>query len=77
MVFDEIFLIGKRILKFIDLHLKSIICMQTIFFRNLNVIIIGDFYQVVQNIGVIKSNMNNIDILTLNFWIEPSHVLKQ
>jgi hypothetical protein len=51
--------------------------MQTIFFRNLNVIIIGDFYQVVQNIGVIKSNMNNIDILTLNFWIEPSHVLKQ
>jgi len=77
MVLDEIFLIGKRILKFIDLHLKSIKCMQTIVFRNFNLIIIGDFYQVVQNIGVIKSNMNNIDILTLNFWIEPSHVLEQ
>ncbi len=77
MVLDEIFLIGKRILKFIDLHLKSIKCTQKIVFKNLNVIIIGDFYQVVQNIGAIKSNMNNIDILTLNFWMEPSHALEQ
>jgi hypothetical protein len=72
MVLDEISLIGKKILKFIDLRLRSIKCVHTIFFGNLNVIIIGDFYQaqLVHDVGVFKINMNNIDSLMPNFWME-------
>ncbi len=46
IILDEISLIGKRILKFIDLQLRSIKRVSTKFLRNLDVIIIGDFYQV-------------------------------
>ncbi len=46
IVLDEISLIVKRILKFIDLRLRSIKCIHTKFFRNLDVIINGDFDQV-------------------------------
>jgi len=72
MVLDEIFLIGKRILKFTNLRLRSIKDVHTNFFRNLDVIIIGDFDQVqlVCDVGVFKINMNNIDNLTPNFWME-------
>ncbi len=42
------------------------------FFGNLNVIIIGDFYQVQlsNDARVFKTNMNNIDNLTPNIWME-------
>jgi hypothetical protein len=42
------------------------------FFGNLNVIIIGDFYQVQlsHDARVFKTNMNNIDNLTPNIWME-------
>jgi hypothetical protein len=46
IILDEISLMGKRILKFIDLQLRSIKPIHTKFFKNLDVIIIGDFYQV-------------------------------
>ncbi len=46
IVRDEISLKGKRILKFIDLWLRSIKRIHTNFLGNLDVIIIGDFYQV-------------------------------
>jgi len=41
-------------------------------FGNLNVIIIGDFYQVQlsHDARVFKTNMNNIDNLTPNIWME-------
>jgi hypothetical protein len=41
-------------------------------FENLNVIIIGDFYQVQlsHDARVFKTNMNNIDNLTPNIWME-------
>jgi hypothetical protein len=52
-----------------------------IVFRNLDVIIIGDLYQVqhVHDIGVFKTNINNIDSLALNFWMEKTkcYELKQ
>jgi hypothetical protein len=40
--------------------------------ENLDVIIIGDFYQVqlVRDVGVFKINVNNIDSLSPNFWME-------
>jgi hypothetical protein len=47
IVLDEIsFKIGKRKLKFIVFWLRSIKCIHTKFFWNLDVIIIGDFNQV-------------------------------
>ncbi len=65
-------MIGKRILKFIDIQLRSIKRVHTNFFGNLDVIIIGDFYQVqlVLDVGFFKINMNNIDSLAPNFWME-------
>jgi hypothetical protein len=46
--------------------------VHTKFFGNLDVIIIGDLYQVqlVCDVGVFKINMNNIDSLMPNFWME-------
>jgi hypothetical protein len=46
--------------------------VHTIFFGNLDVIIIGDFYQVqfLRDVGVFKINMNNIDSLMPIFWME-------
>ncbi len=46
--------------------------MHTIFFGNLDVIITNDFYQVqhVCDAWVLKTNMNNLDSLILNFWME-------
>lgn len=44
LVLDEISLIGKRILKFTDLRLRSIKRLHTKFFGNLDVIITGDFF---------------------------------
>ncbi len=46
--------------------------MHTKFFGNLDVIIIGDFYQIqlVRDARVFKVNMNNIDSLMPNFWME-------
>jgi hypothetical protein len=72
MVLDEISLIGKRILKFTDLLLRSIKRVHINVFGNLDVIIIGDFYQVqlVRDVGIFKINMNNIDNLTPTFWME-------
>ncbi len=72
MVLDEISLIGKRILKFTDLRLRSIKHVHINVFGNLDVIIIGDFYrvQLVHDVGILKINMNNIDNLTPTFWME-------
>jgi hypothetical protein len=46
--------------------------MHTNLFGNFDFIIIGDFYQVqhVCDVGVFKTNINNIDSLTPNFWME-------
>jgi hypothetical protein len=46
--------------------------MHTNFFGNFDVNIIGVFYQVqlVRDARVFKTNMNNIDSLTPNFWME-------
>ncbi len=46
--------------------------MHTKFFGNLEVIITSDFYQVqpIPDVRVFKINMNNIDNLTPNFWME-------
>ncbi len=41
-----IVLIKEKILKFIDLRLRSIKCIHTNSFGNLDLIITGDFYQV-------------------------------
>jgi hypothetical protein len=45
--------------------------VDTKFFENLNVII-GDFYQVqpIPDVGIFKINMNKINSLALNFWME-------
>jgi hypothetical protein len=46
--------------------------MHTNFFGNFDVIIIGVFYQVqlIRDARAFKTNMNNIDSLTPNFWME-------
>jgi hypothetical protein len=44
--------------------------MHTIFVGNFDVIIIGDFYQLVCDARAFKTNMNNIDSPTPNFWME-------
>jgi len=46
--------------------------MHTNVFGNFDVIIIGVFYQVqlVRDARAFKTNMNNIDSLTPNFWME-------
>jgi hypothetical protein len=46
--------------------------MHTKFFGNIDVIIASDFYQVqdVRDAWVFKTNMNNLDSLTLTFWME-------
>jgi hypothetical protein len=72
IVLDEISLVGKIILKLIDFLLRSIKRIHTKFFENLDVIIIGDFYQIqlVCDARVFKINANNIDSLVPNFWME-------
>jgi hypothetical protein len=72
MVLNEISLMGKRILKFIDFQLRSIKCVHTKFFGNIDVIFTSDFDQIpfVCDAGLFKINMNNIDSLTPNFWME-------
>jgi hypothetical protein len=64
MMLDEISLIGKIILKFTNLWLRSIKHVHTKFFGNLDVIIISDYHQVqlVHDARVFKINMKNIDI---------------
>jgi hypothetical protein len=46
--------------------------MHTNVFGNLDVIIIGDFYQVqpIHDTRVFKTNMNNINSLTQKIWME-------
>jgi hypothetical protein len=46
--------------------------MHTIVFGNFDVIIICDFYQVqlVRDARAFKTNMNNVDSLIPNFWME-------
>jgi hypothetical protein len=44
IVLDEISLIGKKILKFIDFQLRLIKCIHTKLFGNLDVIITRDFF---------------------------------
>ncbi len=72
IVLDEISLKGKRILKFIDLQLRSIKHVPKKFFQIFDVIITFDFYQVqlVYDVGVFKINTNNIDSLAPKFWME-------
>jgi hypothetical protein len=72
MVLNEISSMGKRILKFIDFQLRSIKHVHTKFFGNIDVIITSDFYQIhiVCDVGLFKINMNNIDSLAPNFWME-------
>jgi hypothetical protein len=74
MVLDDISLIGKRTLKFTNLQLRSIKCVQTKFFGNINVIITCDFYQIqlVYDARGFKIHTNNIDSLTPKFWMEKS-----
>jgi len=64
--------INKRILKFIDLWLRSIKCIRTKFFWNLDIIIVEYFYQVqpICDTKFFKNNINNIDSLDPNFWKE-------
>jgi hypothetical protein len=71
-VIDEISSINKKILKFIDLLLKSIKCIPTKFFWNLDIIIVEYFYQVqpICDTRIFKNNINNIDNLDSNFWME-------
>jgi hypothetical protein len=59
IVWNEISLIGQNI----DLWLKSIKCIHTNFFENLDVIITRNFYQIqlVHDVGFFKTNANNID----------------
>jgi hypothetical protein len=44
----------------------------TILFGKFNVIITKDFYQVylIRDVGVFKTNANNINNLVRNFWME-------
>jgi hypothetical protein len=80
IVLDEISLIGKIISKYINLWWRSIKHIHTKFFGNLDVIIIGDFYQVqlVCDAKFFKINVNNIinskflDGKKLMLWIEAS-----
>ncbi len=74
IVLNEISLIRKRILKFIDLQLRSIKRIHTKFFGNFDVIITGDFYQVqlVCDARIFKINANNIDNFIPNFWMEKN-----
>jgi hypothetical protein len=46
IMLDEISLIEKKIIKFIDIQLRSIKHVHNKFFKNLDIIVIGDFYQV-------------------------------
>ena len=71
LVLDEISLIGKKILKFTDLRLRSIKRLHTSFFVNLDVIITGDFFQVqpVRDSGVFKNTNESMDDLAEDFWL--------
>ncbi len=70
--YDENSLIGKIKIKIVDLQLKSIKHIHTIFFGNLDVINTRDFYQIqlVRNVRVFKINANNINSLSPIFWMK-------
>jgi hypothetical protein len=72
MVLDEISSMGKKLLKFTNLQLRSIKCVHKKFFGNIDVIITSDFYQIqfVCDVGLFKINMKNIDSIAPNFWME-------
>jgi len=71
----EVFLIGSRIISFIDLRLRSIKHTHNHFFGNMNVIITSDLYQAppVQNNWVFQRKFDNIDALAINFWLDYIH----
>jgi hypothetical protein len=64
--------IDEKIVKFVDLQLRLIKCVDKKLFENLNVIIVSDFYQVqpIHDVGIFKINTNNINSLAPNFWME-------
>jgi hypothetical protein len=72
MVLDEISSMGKKLLKFTNLQLRSIKSVHTKFFGNIDVIITSDFYQIqfVCDVGLFKINMNNTNSLAPIFWME-------
>lgn len=72
IVLDEISLISKKILKFTNLHLSSIKRLHTKFFRNLDVIITGDFFRVqpVRDSGVFKNTNEFMDKLAEDFSLD-------
>ncbi len=72
MVLDEISSMGKKLLKFTNLQLRSVKRVHTKFFGNIYVIITSDFYQIqfFCDIGLFKINMNNNDSLARIFWME-------
>ena len=72
LVLDEISLIGKRILKFTDLRLRSIKRLHTKFFGILDIIITGDFFQVqpVRDSAVFKNTNESMDDLAKGFWLD-------
>jgi hypothetical protein len=39
---------------------------------DLDVIIIGDFYPLICDVGIFKINMNTIDSFALRFWMEKT-----
>jgi hypothetical protein len=72
MVLDEISSIGKILLKFNDLRLRSIKHVHTNFLKILMSLLQVIFIKFNQfcDARVFKINMNNINSLTTNFWME-------
>ncbi len=70
IVINEIFLVGNRMLSFIDHRLRVIKQVHKTFMGGLDVIMTHDFYQapLVQNLWIFKSKLGGFNILGINFW---------
>jgi hypothetical protein len=72
LVIDEVFLVGNRMLSFIDRKLHIIKQVHNEFMGGLNVIMTSDFYQapLVRNLWILKPITNTFNIIALNYWLE-------
>jgi hypothetical protein len=72
LVIYEVFLVGNKMLSFIDRRLCIIKQVHNEFMGGLDVIMTGEFYQtpLVRDSYIFKPKTNTFNTIALNYWLE-------
>ncbi len=73
--YDEVSLVGNRMLSFIDRRLRIIKQVHNEFMCGLDVIMTGDFYQAppIRDSSIFKPITNTFNTIASNNWLEYVH----